>query len=50
MLVVDQTYMVESHEHYFKRLMPLYIADACYKYNHRNTENVLNVFIRGGFA
>ncbi len=39
-----------QHHHYSKGFMPLYIAEACYKYNHRNTENVLDVFLRGCFS
>ena len=38
------------HHHYSKGFMPLYIAEACYKYNHRHTENMLDVFVRGCFA
>ena len=39
-----------QHHHYSKGFMPLYVAEACYKYNHRNTENKLDVFLRGCFA
>lgn len=39
-----------QHHHYTKQFTSLYVAEACYKYNHRNTKNVLDVFIRGCFA
>ena len=39
-----------THHHYSKRFMPLYVAEACYKYNHRNTPELFDVFIRGCFA
>jgi transposase-like protein len=28
-----------SHHHYSRKYMPLYIAEACYKYNQRNSKN-----------
>ena len=39
-----------QHYHYRKQYTPLYVAEACYKYNHRKTRNLLDVFIRGCFA
>ena len=39
-----------THHHYSKRFMSLYVAEACYKYNHRDTENVFDVFIQDCFA
>lgn len=39
-----------QHHHYTKQFTPLYVAEACYKYNHRNTKNVFDVFIRGCFV
>ena len=29
-----------SHHHYSRKYMPLYVAEACYKYNHRQSEMV----------
>lgn len=39
-----------SHHHYSKTYMPLYIAEACWKYNNRKSENTFGAFIRGLFA
>jgi hypothetical protein len=39
-----------QHHHYRKQFMPLYVAEACYKYNNRKTENIFDKFIRGCFA
>ncbi len=39
-----------SHHHYKKRYAPLYVAEACWKYNHRNRRNSFDLFIRGCFA
>ena len=39
-----------THHHYSKRFMPLYVAEACYKYNHRNTKNLFDMFIKGMFT
>ena len=39
-----------QHHHYQKQFLPLYVAEACYKYNHRKTENIFDHFIRGCFA
>ena len=40
-----------SYHHYTKRHAPLYIAEACYTYNHRNMNPALavNAFLRGCF-
>ena len=37
-----------SHHHYSKGYMPLYLAEACYKYNYRN-ENIFAKLINGCF-
>ncbi len=39
-----------QHHHYRKQFLPLYVAEACYKYNHRKTEDVFDCFVRGCFA
>ena len=39
-----------SHHHYHKLYTPLYIAEACYKYNHRKDANAFGGFLRGCFA
>ena len=35
-----------SHHQYGKRQMPLYVAEACWKYNHRDDENAFGGFLR----
>ena len=39
-----------SHHHYTKRFMPLFIAESCWKYNHRKDTNAFALFVRGRFA
>lgn len=39
-----------SHHHYQKLFSPLYVAEACWKYNHRKDPNAFGSFIRGCFA
>ena len=39
-----------SHHHYQKRYMPLYIAEACWKYNKRRNDNAFGSFMRECFA
>ena len=39
-----------QHHHYKKQFLPLYIAEACYKYNNRKTKNIFDKFIKGCFA
>ena len=39
-----------SHHHYKRQFTPLFVSEACYKYNHRNIENVFDVFVKGCFA
>ena len=39
-----------SHHHYSKRFMPLYIAEACFKYNHRDNDDAFGAFLGGCFA
>lgn len=34
-----------SHHHYRTAYTPLYVAEACYKYNYRNHDNVFDKFI-----
>lgn len=39
-----------THHHYAKKFTPLYVTEACWKYNHRNVKNCFDVFLRGCFA
>ena len=39
-----------SHHHYSKRWMPLYIAEATWKYNHRKSGDAFSGFMRECFA
>ena len=39
-----------QHHHYKKQYLPLYVAEACYKYNNRKREDVFDYFVRGCFA
>ncbi|MDE0166009.1 MAG: IS1595 family transposase [Bryobacterales bacterium] len=39
-----------SHHHYGDRFMPLYVAEACWKYNHRKSDNAFGDFIGECFA
>ena len=39
-----------SHHHYSTRWMPLYIAESCWKYNHRNNGDAFGSFMRGCFS
>ena len=39
-----------SHHHYTKHYTPLYVAEACFKYNHRKDDNAFGSFISGCFA
>ncbi|MDE0033993.1 MAG: IS1595 family transposase [Deltaproteobacteria bacterium] len=39
-----------SHHKYSKNWMPLYVAEACWKYNHREAVDGFSVFLRGCFA
>lgn len=39
-----------QHHHYRKRFMPLYVAEACWKYNQRGNHNAFSTFLRGCFA
>ena len=38
-----------QHHHYSKGYMPLYIAEACWKYNRRDNDNAFETFMRGCF-
>ena len=33
-----------SHHHYTKQYTPLYVAEACFKYNHRKDDNAFGSF------
>jgi hypothetical protein len=37
-----------THHHY--KFTPLYVIEACWKYNHRKTKNSFDVFLKGCFA
>ena len=39
-----------SHHHYRKKFTPLYVAEACYKYNHRKKRNIFKKFVRECFV
>ncbi len=39
-----------THHHYRKHYMPLYVAEACYKYNNRKNENAFGTFLEGCFT
>ncbi len=39
-----------SHHHYRKCYTPLYVAEACWKYNRRKDDNAFGTFMRGCFA
>ena len=39
-----------QHHKYKVQFLPLYIAEAVWKYNHRKTENPFDVFVEGCFA
>ena len=39
-----------THHHYSKKNASLYVAEACYKYNHRKTKNMFDVFLKQCFA
>ena len=39
-----------SHHHYAVRYMPLYVAEACWKYNHRHSTIVFGSFLRTAVA
>ena len=39
-----------SHHHYSKHWLPLFVAEASWKYNHRDQENPFDVFLEGCFA
>ena len=38
-----------THHNYAKQYVPLYIAEACWKYNHRKDQNGFGSFIHGCF-
>ena len=39
-----------SHHHYTKKFMPLFVAEACWKYNARKNPLAFETFLRGCFA
>ena len=39
-----------SHHHYSKNYTPLYVAEACFKYNHRKTGNAFGTFLQVAMA
>lgn len=39
-----------SHHHYSKEFMPLFVTEACWKYNHRKDERAFDSFLAGVFA
>ena len=39
-----------THHHYQKRFLPLYVAEASWKYNHRKDANGFGNFLQGCFA
>ena len=39
-----------THHHYQRRFLPLYVAEACWKYNHRKDANSFGSFLQGCFA
>ncbi|MGQ0588436.1 MAG: IS1595 family transposase [Sphingosinicella sp.] len=39
-----------THHHYSKRYMALFIAESCWKYNHRKNADPFGTFMRGCFA
>ena len=39
-----------SHHHYSKVEMPLYVAETCWKYNHRKDTRAFDSFLAGVFA
>ena len=38
------------HYHYSKHWLPLFVAEASWKYNHRHLKNPFDVFLEGCFA
>ena len=39
-----------THHHYAKKYTPLYVIEACWKYNNRKTRNIFDVFIKECFT
>ena len=39
-----------SHHHYSEHYMPLYVGEACWKYNNRKNDNAFGSFLRECFA
>jgi transposase-like protein len=39
-----------THHRYSGEYMPLFVAEACWKYNHRKSEDAFGSFLRGCFA
>ena len=38
-----------SHHHYRRKFTPLYVAESCYKYNHRKDKKLLYTFMQACF-
>ena len=38
-----------THHHYSRQYMPLFIGEACWKYNHRDIDNGFEAFLHGCF-
>ena len=34
-----------SHHHYWVEYTPLYVAEACYKYNYRSVDSIFDKFV-----
>ena len=39
-----------SHHHYSEQFTPLYVAEACWKYNHRKDQDSFGTFMRECFV
>lgn len=39
-----------SHHHYSRKYMPLFVAESCWKYNHRKSNDAFAVFMKGCVA
>lgn len=39
-----------THHHYSKKNAPLYVAEACYKYNNRGVRKLFDKFLKECFA
>uniref|UniRef100_UPI001414D6D7 transposase n=1 Tax=Candidatus Thiosymbion oneisti TaxID=589554 RepID=UPI001414D6D7 len=39
-----------SHHHYSRKYLPLFMAESCWKYNHRDNDDAFGTFLRGAMA